>query len=159
MDDGINNDIIQLTENEFLNIDDVAQRLTQLEELFRQTKDNRGIFIVAYKDMTIRLREKIRLQKDGTEKVFNNINWIEEYLLAFANLYRKALYGSIQTLSIPEAWRIAFEKAYDDRGVISLQHLMLGINAHIAHDLPFALYQTGVGVGAERKHKKKITIR
>lgn len=154
MNGGINNDIIQLTKDEFLNIDDVAQRLTQLDELFRQTKDNRGIFIVAYKDMTIRLREKIRLQKDSTEKVFNNTHWLEQYLLAFANLYRKALYGSVKALNIPEAWRIAFEKADDDRGVISLQHLMLGINAHIAHDLPLALYQTGVGTREEQKHKK-----
>jgi hypothetical protein len=44
---------------------------------------------------------------------------------------------------VPEAWRIAFEAA--DRGTVTaLGDMLLGMNAHISRDLPFALARTGL---------------
>ena len=44
---------------------------------------------------------------------------------------------------VPEAWRIAFDAA-DHETVATLGDILLGMNAHISRDLPFALARTGL---------------
>lgn len=45
--------------------------------------------------------------------------------------------------AVPQAWRIAFEAA-DRREVAGIGDMLLGMNAHISRDLPFALYAAGL---------------
>lgn len=146
--------ILQLTRDEFVTADQVVQSLTRLEDFFRKTMDSRGLFVVAYVETTTSLKQRIQHQRQGEGQFFNDPDWIEQILLAFSNLYRQALFGSIQNLTIPAAWQIAFSKA-SDRGTLSIQHFMLGINAHVVHDLPLALYQANIGLGEEREAKHK----
>jgi hypothetical protein len=146
--------ILQHTRDEFVTMNQVVQSLTDLEDLFRKTKDSRGLFVVAYVETTTSLRQKIQRQRQGEGQFFNDPDWIEQILLAFANLYRQALFGSIQNLAIPAAWQIAFSKA-SDRKTLSIQHFMLGINAHVLHDLPIAVYQANIGLSEERPAKRQ----
>jgi len=44
---------------------------------------------------------------------------------------------------VPEAWRLAFESA-DEREVAGIGDMLLGMNAHISRDLPFALAGAGL---------------
>lgn len=63
----------------------------------------------------------------------------------FANLYFTAYdnWQAGRTTRVPEAWRIAFEAA--DRGTASvLGDILLGMNAHISRDLPFAVARSGL---------------
>jgi hypothetical protein len=63
----------------------------------------------------------------------------------FASLYFRAYdnWQAGRTGEVPEAWRIAFRAS--DRGTVSvLGDILLGMNAHISRDLPFALARTGL---------------
>jgi hypothetical protein len=76
---------------------------------------------------------------------FGSTEFLNHLDAVFANLYFTA-YDNWQaghTNAVPEAWRIAFEAA--DRGTVSaLGDMLLGMNAHISRDLPFALARTGL---------------
>jgi hypothetical protein len=83
----------------------------------------------------------------GTQGVarFNNTEFLNHLDAVFANLYFTAYdnWEDGRTQLVPEAWRIAFEAA--DRGTVSaLGDMLLGMNAHISRDLPFALARTGL---------------
>ena len=145
----MNQEITRLTQQPYATVAAAEQSLRGLEALFRQRKDNRGLFVIAYAEMTTRLKFALM----DRPSPFNDPGWVRDYLLAFANLYRKALHGFVTRATIPAAWRIAFERAADDRGVISLQHLLLGINAHIGHDLPLSLQQVGLGDGETQQRR------
>mgnify|MGYP001390700617 CR=1 FL=1 len=141
--------ITHLTQQPYHTVAAAEKSLRGLEGFFRHSKDNRGLFVIAYAEMTTRLKKALT----GLHSPFNEPAWVTDYLLAFANLYREALHGFITGATIPAAWRIAFERAADDRGVISLQHLLLGINAHIGHDLPLSLQQVGLGEGQTQQRR------
>jgi hypothetical protein len=76
---------------------------------------------------------------------FRNQAYLNHLDAVFANLYFTA-YDNWQSghgERVPEAWRIAFGAA--DRGTVSvLGDILLGMNAHISRDLPFALARTGL---------------
>lgn len=141
--------ITRLTQHPYPTVTAAEESLRGLESLFRRGKDNRGLFVIAYAEMTTRLKFALAEQPSP----FNEPAWVTDYLLAFANLYRQALHGFVTGATIPATWRIAFERAVDDRGVISLQHLLLGINAHIGHDLPLSLHQVGLGKGETQQRR------
>jgi hypothetical protein len=54
--------------------------------------------------------------------------------------------------AVPEAWRIAFEAAAERR-VSGLGDILLGMNAHISRDLPFALERSGLRTADGRSGK------
>jgi hypothetical protein len=54
---------------------------------------------------------------------------------------------------VPAAWRIAFD-ASRDRRVTGMGDLLLGMNAHIARDLPFVLASTGMVAPDGTSHKR-----
>jgi Family of unknown function (DUF5995) len=59
---------------------------------------------------------------------------------------------------VPEAWRIAFRAAKRER-VVTLGDLMLGINAHVNHDLAFIYYRLGVHNHADHLHVNTVLAR
>jgi Family of unknown function (DUF5995) len=64
--------------------------------------------------------------------------WVEEWDVAFAELYIRAhdAYIAGDTSAVPRPWRLAFN-APDD--LPALRHVLLGINAHVNYDLPQSL--------------------
>jgi hypothetical protein len=64
---------------------------------------------------------------------------------AFAGFYFTAIdaWRSDRRAAVPDAWKIAFELA-DRRRVSGVGDLLLGMNAHISRDLPFAVAQVGL---------------
>ncbi|MCB0163826.1 MAG: hypothetical protein KDI79_06355 [Anaerolineae bacterium] len=161
----IDQSIADLTKNEYLSLDQVEENLIQLDYLFRNTlneqgrKDNRGIFVVAYLATTNSIVSELKKQQESGQGKFVDPQWVEAYLITFANLYRAALHAHTQNREMPQTWGFAFDKARNDRGIISLQHLMLSINAHVVHDLPVAVYQVGIGrTDAEREKRRQDHI-
>lgn len=63
----------------------------------------------------------------------------------FARLYFSAFdnWTTGHQAKVPEAWRLAFAAA-DAKVTTGLGDMMLGMNAHISRDLPFALVQAGL---------------
>jgi Family of unknown function (DUF5995) len=118
--------------NQFSSIDDVVTGLTRLEERFQKDGDRRAIFATAYLTMTTELVTKL------TDGFFLDKDWVSRYAVSFAILYFQALedYGSAKT--VPKAWKRSFDTAVRNEG-LAIQDLLLGINAHVNHDLPYAL--------------------
>lgn len=123
----------------YISIDGAIAALTALEQTFRDQHDRRAIFATAYLAITRAIKQNVA---DGQ---FQDNAWVTRYALCFANLYRTALlaYEQGDLLSLPKAWRIAFETSKNN-GALAIQDLMLGINAHINHDLALALIEVTI---------------
>ena len=68
--------------------------------------------------------------------------WLSQLDVAFANSYFQALRSwHNDPNSAPRAWQVLFESRYK-AGVARIQFALCGMNAHINHDLPFALVHT-----------------
>jgi hypothetical protein len=108
--------------------------LACLEEHFLATGDRRAIFASVYALTTLRMAQSI----DGGD--YTNTAWMQNYQTTFANYYRKALhdYEVGNASAVPEPWRIAFDAAASGETLI-IQDALLGMNAHINFDLPFAI--------------------
>lgn len=135
-----------LVADPFETIDDAHERLVALERLFRERDDRRGAFLAIY----ARVTEEVGLAIERGE--FADPGWVRNYLVVFADLYRRALLayetGNLETLADP--WQVAFESA--ERGDCSVaQDAVLGINAHVNYDLALAL--TAVGLDGDREAK------
>jgi hypothetical protein len=72
---------------------------------------------------------------------FLDAAWLERWDLVFADLYVDALAADLTDppQPVPRPWRIAFDTARDQPDLPPVRHVLLGMNAHINHDLPQAL--------------------
>lgn len=124
---------------EYHTVDDVLVGLSNIEQHFLAQRDRRGVFATAYLHISQELNRRLAAQW------FVDNAWVRQYLVCFANLYRRAVlaYEFGEHAAIPKAWKIAFDAARDRIGLV-IQHLMLGINAHINHDLALALVEVGI---------------
>jgi hypothetical protein len=114
---------------------------------YRANNDEKGIFLTAYLAMTATLKHAV--ETNGQTGIFHDPEWITKYAVAFANLYREALIQE-ETQTEPKSWKIAFDAARNNSALV-FQDLLLGINAHINRDLPFALKEVGVFPQAQRR--------
>lgn len=124
-----------------------------LEDFFYQNDDLCGVFATAYLHITRSLNKAF-----DTDTFINN-SWTKRYLVRFANLYREALLNDLlgKDEIVPKAWRISFDLADKKEGLI-IQHLLLGINAHINHDLAIALYDVQIDPGREQKYSDHTQV-
>lgn len=134
-------------ESPFQTAEDVADGLRQFEAWCFENSDLRGVFATAYLQITMAISEEMEKNE------FHDNEWSARYLVRFANLYREAVlnYEKSELNQVPKSWRMAFDLARDQDGFI-IQHLILGINAHINHDLALALDDVGIDPHREQKH-------
>jgi hypothetical protein len=76
-----------------------------------------------------RVTDRIRHAADAGE--FHDAVGMREFARGFAEWYLRARTG---TGPVPGSWRAAFDVAGDSHLLI-VQHLLLGVNAHVNHDL------------------------
>jgi hypothetical protein len=81
-------------------------------------------------------RTTVAVGKAVQDGAFEDGPWVEAWDIAFAQLYLAALDGDLRGGPVPRPWRLAFQAPADLK---PLQHVLLGINAHINYDLPQAL--------------------
>jgi hypothetical protein len=118
---------------------DAHQGLALLERRLFETGDRRAVFLTVYGAVTARVR------RDVSSGRFRDPVWVADYLTAFANRYRTALlaYEQGRRNRVPGAWRIAFDAALASETLVT-QDALLGINAHVVHDLALALDDVGI---------------
>ncbi|HEY0733361.1 MAG TPA: DUF5995 family protein [Herpetosiphonaceae bacterium] len=123
----------------YTSLDAAFDGLATIERIYRQQRDRRAIFVTAYLVITDAIRRGI------AERRFADNEWAARYAISFANLYRQALldFERQNLAAVPKAWRIAFETASGNHS-LALQDLVLGINAHINHDLALALAEVTI---------------
>lgn len=120
------------------NIDEVIARLTDIIDISRQEPERTGYFAALYRKVTINVKQGILNGRfeDGARMERLDVNFANRYLEAY-EFHRK---GEPPTAS----WQVSFEAARHWRPLI-LQHLFLGINAHINLDLGIAAVETSPG--------------
>ncbi|MFC4749365.1 DUF5995 family protein [Flavobacterium branchiicola] len=115
-------------------INEVILLLDEIIEKSKIDQSNLGLFAVLYREVTVRVKEGILAGS------FQNGERMEKLDVIFANRYLKAYYEYQAKEKPSECWGFAFEQA-EKFWPIVLQHLLLGINAHINLDLGIASAQ------------------
>jgi Family of unknown function (DUF5995) len=119
-------------------IDEVIAHLDDIIARARIDKSRLGLFAALYRNVTIKVKEGIQhgLFEDGPR--------MERLDVTFASRYLSALEAFRAGEQASKCWLVAFEAAATWRPII-LQHLLLGMNAHINFDLGIAAAQVAPG--------------
>ena len=72
---------------------------------------------------------------------FNDPGWLAELDVQFAELYFNALYAALNAAACPGSWKSMFSRR-DQADIARIQFALAGMNAHINHDLPYAIVST-----------------
>jgi hypothetical protein len=135
----------------FRTLDEVVESLGRLEQEFVSRRDRRAVFLTVYGLMT---REMKRQVDDGA---FEDPGWVTRYAVGFADRYRQALEGHEQGTRIAKAWQLAFDVAREPSGLV-LQNMLLGINAHVNHDLALALVDASIDPDRVSRHADHTAV-
>jgi hypothetical protein len=132
-------------------IDEVIERLDEVIQTAITEHSRIGYFAALYKGVTVRVRSGI------AEGLFEDGPRMERFDVTFANRYLDALSAHRAGYKPTRSWLFAFESANGSKSVI-LQHLLLGINAHINLDLGIAAAEISKGsdLGALRHDFQKV---
>jgi hypothetical protein len=113
-------------------IDEVLVRLNALLDDAVRKGVRIGYFVALYERVTSNVRRALI-----AGNVFDDGQRMEQLDVVFANRFLEAWDQHVGGETPTESWAVAF-RALDDPGVLVVQHLMLGMNAHINLDLGVA---------------------
>jgi hypothetical protein len=119
------------------NIDAVIQELDQIVEWSIHEKSFLGIFAYIYQRTTQQIKAEI---EKGN---FEDNQRLEHLDVVFAGFYLDAFRNYQRGEPVSESWKIAFDAQNED--LTTIQHLLLGMNAHINLDLAIAASQVMAG--------------
>lgn len=112
-------------------IDDAIAVMDHEVDRCLDTGDAGGYFAVVYRAVTARVRDGILAGE------FADGQRMEEFDVLFARRYLDAREQWRAGGEVPESWSLAFETGASKRCMV-MQHLLLGVNAHINFDLGVA---------------------
>jgi hypothetical protein len=121
-------------------IDDVIDALDAIVRESRRDRVRFGYFAALYRRVTIEVKHR------AAAGYFEDNDQMRLLDVIFANRYFEAIELYRRGQRPTESWRIAFDSAYRSQLRI-LQHLLLGINAHIGLDLGVAVVDLVDGSG------------
>lgn len=123
-------------------LDQVIAELDNVILQARREKSRLGYFAILYRNVTKRVRDGIRDGRfqDGRRMELLDVNFANRYLHALGR-FRRGERAS-------RCWTTAFESGTRRRPLV-LQHLLLGINAHINFDLGAAAAITSPGTSVK----------
>ena len=121
-------------------IDEVLSELDLIIDSTVVENNHLGIFAYVYRRTTAQIKQAI------IDKQFEDNERMERLDVAFANLYLTAYQRYTNNLKCSESWKIAFDAKNDNISI--LQHIILGMNAHINLDLGIATasFQSGTKI-------------
>lgn len=120
------------------NIDEVILQLDNILDWAIDNKNRLGYFAGLYRKVTLEVKEGI------IAGLFENGERMERLDVIFANRYLEAIAQNRNSKIPTVSWQLAFE-ASKKYWPIVLQHLLLGMNAHINLDLGIAAARTSPG--------------
>jgi hypothetical protein len=112
-------------------IDDVLKHLDEIIVWSEQHQSPMGYFAALYQRMTMAVKDGILQNK------FDNGPRMEKLDIIFAKRYFEAFDNYQKNKPITKSWEIALNATKTDQ-ITVIQHLLLGINAHINLDLGIA---------------------
>ncbi len=104
----------------------LTETVDELRSVALAADDATGYFPAMYARVTE------RIQVAAADGRFGDAERMERFARSFARWYLRSRPVSVNT---PTCWKAAFDVADDERLLI-VQQLLLGINAHVNHDLP-----------------------
>lgn len=112
-------------------IDGVVRVLDEIIDDCLQKRSRLGYFAALYRRVTVGVRRRVEngTYVDGARMARLDVRFAQRYIDAYFRQRR----GQRPT----EAWAYTFSAGRDERPIV-LQHLLLGMNAHINLDLPIA---------------------
>lgn len=125
-------------------IDDVVDALSAIVDQARAEGERFGLFAALYRRTTEEVRRALRAD------AFRDPVWVERLDVVFARRYLEAYAGFRTGRPTTAAWRHAFERA-SEPGHLVLQHLLLGMAAHILLDLGLATHAAEPGPLTRRR--------
>jgi len=120
------------------NIDEVVDGLAEIVREATRTGDWIGYFAALYRQVTVEIRTAIH------EGQFEDGPRMDRFDTLFGNRYFEAHDAWLRDRSGPRCWRETFGLLEDSDTVI-VQHLILGVNAHINLDLAVTAARTSPG--------------
>jgi len=117
-------------------IDGVVTRLGEIVEQSKSQESRLGYFPALYRKVTVRVKE--RVEAGG---YFDDDERMERLDVVFANRYLDAFADARAGVRPTASWELAFGVSGEWWPIV-LQHLLLGMNAHINLDLGIAAVQT-----------------
>jgi hypothetical protein len=145
--------LVDLVAAEYTTVEEFLDTLKELKAALLERDDPRVIFVAVYIVQTGQAHSFLEAN------LFEDPEWAEALTLNFANRFRQAFfdYETENFASLPRAWKIAFETSQQS-GVTVFQHALLGIHAHVNHDLSHAIAAvTPQAERAQRAHDYMIT--
>ncbi len=116
-------------------IDDVIDALGEIVDAARGRGERHGLFAALYRRTTVEVRRALRAD------AFHDPAWVERLDVVFAHRYLQAFADFHAGRPTTAAWAHAFERDREP-GHLVLQHLLLGMAAHILLDLGIATHDT-----------------
>ena len=118
----------------------ITEVLTELDLIIEDAitnNDRLGLFAYVYRRTTAEILNEVQLGN------FENNAQLEQMDVAFANLYLEAYHNFKKGEKVSACWEFSFTSKEEPLTI--LQHIMLGINAHINLDLGIATSETMKG--------------
>jgi hypothetical protein len=122
-------------------VDTVGDVLEALDAIIARSIEERsrvGYFAAVYRQVTAKIAEGI------ATRFFDDGERMERLDVVFADRYLAALDGYRSGGAVSRSWGAAFEAAASNRPIV-LQHLLVGINAHVNLDLGIAAAEIAPG--------------
>jgi hypothetical protein len=120
------------------NTDQVTRYLEDIIAEAKMKRDRVGLFAALYRQVTLKIIQGIE------SHLFEDSSRMERFTTQFANRYFQALDDYQNNGKPTKSWKVAFE-ATTQSDYLILQHLLLGINAHINLDLGIVAAQINPG--------------
>ena len=118
-------------------IDEVLKELDAIIENSIKENNRLGIFAYIYRRTTAQIKQAI------IDKRFEDNDRMQMMDVAFANLYINSYKNFCLNNSISKSWAVAFKSKNEKLTIV--QHIILGMNAHINLDLSIAASSIAMG--------------
>jgi hypothetical protein len=116
-------------------INEVISQLSDIVDAAALRSDRLGYFAALYRRVTVRVKERV------VQGLFQNNSQMERLDVEFANRYLDAYHQFQNHQPTTASWAVTFDATQKWRPLI-IQHLLLGMNAHINLDLGVAAQKT-----------------
>jgi len=120
-----------MTSVQINSINQVIELLDEIVSESERSKNPQGYFAALYRNVTIKVKEGIQ------NNFFDDGKRMEKLDVIFAKRYLDAYYSWQKNEPVTKSWQKAFDLSTDFWPIV-LQHLLIGMNAHINLDLGIA---------------------
>ena len=120
-------------------IDEVIQEIKDIVDFTERKEEysNLTFFALLYLYVTVQIRESLKNNNVDSKYKFEDPERMKRLDVIFAKRYINAFHNWMSGKDVTNSWRKAFEFGKNEEGMI-IQHLLLGMNAHINLDLGIA---------------------